>query len=343
MFAATSSATTTGTKAETEAMARRRKANRNRIDGWLVLDKPVGITSNDALTRLKKIFHPEKVGHAGTLDPLASGLLPVAFGEATKTVSFAMDGRKVYRFTACWGEATETDDTEGGVIETSDRRPSAAEIAAVLPEFRGTILQVPPKFSAIKVDGARAYDLARDGEDVELAPREIDVHRLDLVACPDADHAVFEAECGKGTYVRALARDIARRLGTCAHVAELRRLVVGPFDEGDMIPLETLEELGHCAPGGGLTGAHADFVLPVATALDDIPALAVSRQDAARLRRGQGVLLRGRDAPAFSGLVSVTTQGELVAIGEIERGELLPRRVFNLASDASGVTISERT
>ncbi|WP_186395426.1 tRNA pseudouridine(55) synthase TruB [Stappia sp. TSB10GB4] len=324
-------------------MARRRKAARNRIDGWLVLDKPVGITSNEALTRLKKILHPEKVGHAGTLDPLASGLLPVAFGEATKTVSFAMDGRKVYRFTVRWGEATETDDTEGPVVATSDARPAAAEIAAVLPEFTGTILQVPPKYSAIKVDGARAYDLARGGEEVELAAREIDIHRLDLVDCPDRDHAVFEAECGKGTYVRALARDIAERLGTCGHVAALRRLVVGPFDEEDMIPLETLEELGQCAPGMGLTEAHADFILPVETALDDIPALAVSRQDAARLRRGQGVLLRGRDAPAFSGLVSVTTQGELVAIGEIERGELLPRRVFNLAPDTSGADIVERT
>ncbi|MHC5655123.1 tRNA pseudouridine(55) synthase TruB [Stappia sp.] len=312
-------------------MARRRKANRNRIDGWLVLDKPVGLSSNDALTRLKKIFHPEKVGHAGTLDPLASGCLPIAFGEATKTVSFAMDGRKVYRFTVRWGEATATDDTEGDVIATSPVRPDAAAIRAVLPEFTGTIAQVPPKYSAIKVDGARAYDLARGGEEVELAAREIDVHRLDLVDCPDTDHAVLEAECGKGTYVRSLARDIAERLGSRGHVSELRRLLVGPFGEDDMIPLETLEELGQCAPGEGLDEDHARFIMPVQTALDDIPALAVSRQDAARLRQGQGVLLRGRDAPVFTGPVSVTAQGELVAIGEVERGELLPRRVFNLA------------
>jgi tRNA pseudouridine55 synthase len=312
-------------------MARRRKANRNRIDGWLVLDKPVGLSSNDALTRLKKIFHPEKVGHAGTLDPLASGCLPIAFGEATKTVSFAMDGRKVYRFTVRWGEATATDDTEGDVIATSPVRPDAAAIRAVLPEFTGTIAQVPPKYSAIKVDGARAYDLARGGEEVELAAREIDVHRLDLVECPDTDHAVLEAECGKGTYVRSLARDIAERLGSRGHVSELRRLLVGPFGEDDMIPLETLEELGQCAPGEGLDEDHARFIMPVQTALDDIPALAVSRQDAARLRQGQGVLLRGRDAPVFTGPVSVTAQGELVAIGEVERGELLPRRVFNLA------------
>uniref|UniRef100_UPI003BAB87DD tRNA pseudouridine(55) synthase TruB n=1 Tax=Stappia sp. TaxID=1870903 RepID=UPI003BAB87DD len=312
-------------------MARRKKANRNRIDGWLVLDKPVGLTSNEALTRLKKIFHPEKVGHAGTLDPLASGCLPIAFGEATKTVSFAMDGRKVYRFTVRWGEATASDDTEGEVTATSDVRPSRDSILAVLPEFTGTILQVPPKFSAIKVEGARAYDLAREGEEVELDAREIDVHRLDLVECPDADHAVFEAECGKGTYVRALARDLGLRLGTLGHVTHLRRLLVGPFAEEDMIPLETLEDLGQCAPGAGLGEVHAPFIMPVQTALDDIPALAVSRQDAARLRQGQGVLLRGRDAPAFTGPVCVTAQGELVALGEVERGELLPRRVFHLA------------
>ena len=183
----------------------------------------------------------------------------------------------------------------------------------------------------IKVDGARAYDLARDGAEVELAARDITVHRLDLVECPDADHAVFEAECGKGTYVRALARDLGHRLGSCGHVTALRRLLVGPFGEDDMIPLETLEDLGQCAPGEGLDEDHASLILPVATALDDIPALAVSRQDAARLRRGQGVLLRGRDAPAFTGPVCVTAQGELVALGEVERGELLPRRVFHLA------------
>ncbi len=317
--------------ADATDMARRKKANRNRIDGWLVLDKPVGLTSNEALTRLKKIFHPEKVGHAGTLDPLASGCLPIAFGEATKTVSFAMDGRKVYRFTVRWGEATASDDTEGEVTATSDVRPSRDSILAVLPAFTGTILQVPPKFSAIKVEGARAYDLAREGEEVELDAREIDVHRLDLVECPDADHAVFEAECGKGTYVRALARDLGLRLGTLGHVTHLRRLLVGPFAEEDMIPLETLEDLGQCAPGAGLGEVHAPFIMPVQTALDDIPALAVSRQDAARLRQGQGVLLRGRDAPAFTGPVCVTAQGELVALGEVERGELLPRRVFHLA------------
>lgn len=323
-------------------MSRQRKKPRNRIDGWLVLDKPVGLSSNDALTRIKKILHPEKVGHAGTLDPLASGCLPLAFGEATKTVPFAMDGRKVYRFTVRWGIETATDDTEGETVAVSDIRPEPDDIAAVLPEFTGTISQVPPIFSAIKVEGARAYDLARSGEAVELEARPVEIHRLWLVECPSADEAVFEVECGKGTYVRALARDLGRRLGTCGHVTALRRLLVGPFAEEDMIPLETLEDLGQCAPGMGLDEAHASVILPVATALDDIPALAVSRQDAARLRNGQGVLLRGRDAPAFKGLVSVTAHGELVALGEIERGELRPRRVFNIAPVMTGATVIER-
>jgi len=308
----------------------------------LVLDKPVGLSSNDALTRVKKILHPEKVGHAGTLDPLASGCLPLAFGEATKTVPFVMDGRKVYRFEVTFGAETETDDTEGAVIATSEVRPDTAAIAHALSAFRGTILQVPPKFSAIKIGGERAYDLARDGEAVELEARPIDIHRLDILERPDADRVVLEAECGKGTYVRALARDLGRRLGTRGHVSALRRLLVGPFDEEDMIPLENIEKLGQCAPGMGLSEAHASLILPVSTALDDIPALAVVRGDAARLRRGQSVLLRGRDTPSFKGLVSVTSAGELVAIGEIERGELHPRRVFNLAPAAAGATVIEK-
>ena len=329
----------TSDRHDDDSMGRRNKTHRNPVDGWLVLDKPVGLTSNAALTRLKKVLHPQKIGHAGTLDPLASGCLPVALGEATKTVPFVMDGRKIYRFTVRWGVETDTDDTEGAAVATSDLRPAPADIAMVLPEFTGTIRQVPPSFSAIKVDGERAYDLARDGEPVELAAREIDVHRLDMVECPDADHAVFEAECGKGTYVRALARDLGRRLATRGHIVALRRLVVAPFEEADMIPLETIEELGQCAPGAGLSEAHASLILPVATALDDIPALAVSRQDAARLRKGQGVVLRGRDAPAVSGFVSITSLGELVGIGEIERGELLPKRVFNMAASSHAASV----
>lgn len=307
-------------------MARGRK-NRNKIDGWILLDKPLGLTSTQALGRVKRLFNPQKAGHAGTLDPLASGLLPLAFGEATKTVPFVMDGRKVYRFTIRWGAETDTDDAEGSVVERSEIRPSPASIAEILGAFTGVVMQVPPRFSAIKIGGERAYDLARDGEEVDLAARPVDIHRLDLVACPDAYTSVFEAECGKGTYVRALARDMGRRLGAFGHICALRRIVVGPFDEDDMV---TLDELEAAADGAPDTSALGDYVMPVERALADVPELAVNRNDAARLRRGQKVLLRGRDAPAFGGDVYATCAGQLIALAEIDRGELHPRRVFNL-------------
>nr|WP_162901223.1 tRNA pseudouridine(55) synthase TruB [Breoghania sp. L-A4] len=295
----------------------RGKKNRNVVNGWLVLDKPVGLTSTDALTRVKRILNPQKAGHAGTLDPLASGCLPLAFGEATKTVPYIMDGRKVYRFTVTWGAQTATDDTEGAVTATSDVRPDAEAIREVLPEFTGVIEQVPPQFSAIKVDGARAYDLAREGETVELAAREIDVHRLELVDCPDADTAVFETECGKGTYVRALARDMGRRLGTCGHVTTLRRLLVGPFGEDDMITLTELRQMADEA--ADIADVISDLA-PIETALESLMEIPVSLNDEARLRHGQGVILRGRDAPVLSGDVYATAQGRLVAICEVERG-----------------------
>jgi tRNA pseudouridine55 synthase len=307
----------------------RRRDKGRKVDGWLVLDKPVGMTSTEAVARVKRLFGAAKAGHAGTLDPLASGSLPIALGEATKTVSLVMDGRKVYRFTVRWGEETTTDDAEGPVQAVSALRPHEAEIRAVLPEFSGAIMQVPPRFSAIKIAGERAYDLARDGEVVELEPREIVIHRLDLVECPDPDHAVFEAECGKGAYVRALARDMGRRLGTHGHVVALRRLAVGPFGEADMISLEKLEELRHKAGTSGGSGAE-EALLSVATALDDIPALAMTERDAARLRRGQAVILRGRDAPVMSGPAYAIFGGLPVALGEVEKGAFNPRRVFNL-------------
>ncbi|POF34003.1 tRNA pseudouridine(55) synthase TruB [Roseibium marinum] len=314
-------------------MARQKQVKRkkNAINGWLVLDKPFGITSNEALGKLKRIFSPQKVGHAGTLDPRASGLLPVAFGEATKTVPFVMDGRKIYRFQVTWGAETDTDDTEGKVVATSDLRPEPDAINAVLGEFVGTILQVPPKFSAIKVAGERAYDLAREGEEVELAARPIDVHRLDLVECPDADRAVFEAECGKGTYVRALARDLGRRLGTRGHVTELRRLLVGPFGEDDLIGLdEILEAAEELAEGESVEALVAEFVLPVREAMDDLVELAVSEEDAAKIRKGMAVLLRGRDAPLNTEVAFASHATVPVAIGSIEKGRFQPTRVFNL-------------
>jgi tRNA pseudouridine55 synthase len=299
------------------------------IHGWVVLDKPVGMTSTHAVSAVRRLTSARRAGHAGTLDPLASGCLPIALGEATKTVPFVMEGRKRYRFTVRWGEERDTDDAEGRVVETSAARPGEADIRSLLPRFTGTIAQVPPRFSAIKVDGERAYDLARDGEVVELEARPVDIGRLDLVELPDADHAVFEAECGKGTYVRALARDMGRILGTFGHVCALRRTAVGPFGADDMISLERLEPLWHRAAAG--EASLADALKPVETALADIPALAVSRADAARLQRGQAVLLRGRDAPIIRGAVYVTASGLLVALAEVDHGEIVPKRVFNLA------------
>jgi tRNA pseudouridine55 synthase len=299
------------------------------VHGWVVLDKPVGMTSTHAVSVIKRLFTAKRAGHAGTLDPLASGCLPIALGDATKTVPCVMDGRKAYSFTVRWGEERDTDDAEGRVVATSDRRPSAEEIVAQLPAFVGAIEQVPPRYSAIKIEGERAYDIARDGEEFELKPRTVNIERLELEAMADADHSRFRAECGKGTYVRALARDLGRLLGCHGHVSALRRTAVGPFAEGDMISLEGLESLCHRAAFGELS--LADALLPVATALDDIPALAVSRADAARLQRGQAVLLRGRDAPMVRGTVYVTASGSLIALAEVDRGEVVPKRVFNLA------------
>ena len=306
------------------------KRKKRDVHGWIVLDKPIGMTSTYAVSVIKRLFEAKRVGHAGTLDPLASGSLPIALGEGTKTVPFVVDGRKNYQFTIRWGEERDTDDAEGRVAATSALRPDADAIRALLPGFTGTIEQIPPRFSAIKIDGERAYDLAREGEIVELKPRSVEIHQLELVEMPDPDHAVLTAECGKGTYVRSLARDLGRALGALGHVSALRRSRVGPFGEADMISLEQLEALCHRAADGELKQNLADVLLPIETALDDIPALALGRADAARLRRGQAVLVRGRDAPIFRGPVYITTGGRLVALAEIDRGEILPKRVFNL-------------
>ena len=304
------------------------KRDRRDVHGWVVLDKPVGMTSTHAVAVVKRLFNARRAGHAGTLDPLASGGLPIALGEATKTVPYVMDGRKRYRFTVCWGEERDTDDTEGRVTRTSATRPAPESILALLPQFTGTIEQIPPQYSAIKIQGERAYDLARDGETVALQPRPVEIHQLIITDQSDSNQTVFEAECGKGTYVRAIARDMGRILGCYGHICALRRTLCGPFDETDMIPLEQLQALCDRAASG--EGSLADALLPVETALDDIPALAVTRADAARLHRGQAVLLRGRDAPNSSGTVYVTVGGRLLALAELGNGELIPKRVFNL-------------
>ena len=303
------------------------RKRREAVHGWLILDKPYGMTSTQAVGKVRFLFNAEKAGHGGTLDPLASGLLPIALGEATKTVSYAMDGRTVDRFTACWGEERTTDDLEGEVSATSDRRPSGKEIELILPRFTGEIMQAPPAFSAIKVDGERAYDLARAGEAVELAERPILIEALRLVDVPDRDHATFEVTCGKGTYIRSLARDMGRALGTAAHVTMLRRVAVGPFTEDHMISLENLTELGHKAPGGD---AKTGALLPIETVLDGIPALAIDDEQARRLKLGQAVLLRGANAPIAEDAVLVMSGGKPLGIGTIVQGSLKPKRLFNL-------------
>ena len=302
------------------------------VHGWVVLDKPIGMTSTQAVGAIKRLFKCKSAGHAGTLDPLASGCLPIALGEATKTVPFVMESRKIYRFTVRWGEERDTDDADGRPIRTSDKRPTREQIEALLPSYTGTITQVPPQFSAIKVNGERAYDLARDGETVELQARQVEVHSLRIVnsASSDSgpDHTEFETECGKGTYVRSLARDMGRVLGCFGHITALRREAVGSFRQNVMITLEQLTAMCDRAAVG--EGSLADALMPVETALDDIPALAIDRADAARLQRGQAVLLRGRDAPIFRGSVYVTVAGKLIALAEVDRGEIVPKRVFNL-------------
>ena len=309
-------------------MARRKKGNP--VHGWVVLDKPLNMTSTQAVGAVRRAFNAQKAGHAGTLDPLATGILPIALGEATKTVPFAVDGEKAYRFTVRWGAETTTDDAEGPVVNASDARPSVSDIEALLPRFIGDIMQTPPVFSAIKIDGARAYDLARDGEEVILQPRPVYIERFALVEQLDAATSVFEAECGKGTYVRALARDMGRLLGCYGHVIALRRTRVGPFDEATAVTMEQITTAATADATAGDDDAVLKLLAPVEMALTDLPELLVSQTDAASLVRGQAVLIRGRDAPVLSGPAYATSKGRLIALGELDKGALHPTRVFNL-------------
>ena len=303
-------------------MTRRKKGRA--VNGWLILDKPPGMTSTQAVSAVRRLFDARKAGHAGTLDPLATGILPIALGEATKTVPYAVEGEKGYRFTVRWGVETDTDDAEGRPVSTSDARPEPGAVEALLPRFVGEILQTPPAFSAIKIDGERAYDLARAGEVVELEARPVRIDMLKLVEMPSADTAVFEARCGKGTYVRALARDMGRALGCRGHVVALRRTRVASFLEADAVPMVTLQ----VAAEEGEEAARR-LLLPVEAALSDLAVLNVGQNDAARLLRGQTVLIRGRDAPTDTGPTYAICKGHLIAVGRIEKGELHPLRVFN--------------
>ena len=300
-------------------MARKHKGSK--VDGWVVIDKPAGVTSVQALSKARWAFRAGKAGHAGTLDPLATGVLAIAFGEATKTVALAQEGLKTYRFTIRLGQATATDDAEGEVIAESDLRPTDAEIAAALPAYVGEIEQVPPRYSAVKVGGARAYDLAREGVETDLAPRPLHVESLRLVARPDQDHADLELVCGKGGYVRAIARDLGRDLKCHAHVTSLRRIASGGFNLEHAISFEMLDEIRHM---GG-----SEHLLPVSTGLDDIPALAVTAAAAARLREGQAVPVPARDLD-YGDVAWASLDGLPVAIGTFKAGLLHPDRVFNL-------------
>ena len=308
-------------------MGRRHKGQQ--VHGWLNLDKPLGLSSSQAVSRVQRAFDAKKAGHGGTLDPLATGILPIALGEATKTAAYAMDGSKTYYFGVRWGEARSTDDREGEIIETHDHRPAAQQIESSLAAFVGTIEQIPPRYSAIKIDGRRAYDLARRDEAVELKSRRVEVRELRLVDVPDADHAFLSVTCGKGTYVRALARDLAHHLDTVGHVDWLRRTAVGPFTEADAISLDKIELLGHIP-------IDSDLLMPIETVLDDIPALTLTAQEAQRLKHGQSVsVLPVASRSTFKEIeqgdtVCAMSEGRLVALVRIVDGGIHPVRVMNL-------------
>lgn len=303
-------------------MGRRKKGQR--VHGWVVLDKPLDVTSTQAVGKVRRFFDAQKAGHAGTLDPLASGILPIALGEATKTIPYIQDALKIYRFSVTWGQQRSTDDAEGEVVAQSDVRPAQDDILAVLPAFIGDISQVPPAFSALKIDGQRAYDLARDGQDVQLKARPVYIERLELLAARDGE-ADFEMLCGKGTYVRSLARDLALKLGTYGYVSALRRCAVGVFDEDHAISLAILEEM---ADKGDLSAA----LLPIDSGLDDILALSVSDNEAAKLRNGQVLIFASRaDFQRLEGLGSeaIAKCGDKpVAIVSLDGAKVKPGRVF---------------
>ncbi|WP_159945894.1 tRNA pseudouridine(55) synthase TruB [Rhizobium sp. 18065] len=309
-------------------MSKPRKPKGRPISGWLILDKPVDFGSTEAVGKIKWLFNAQKAGHAGTLDPLASGMLPIALGDATKTVPYVMDGRKIYEFTVTWGEERSTDDLEGEATQTSDKRPSEDDIRALLPNYTGVINQIPPQFSAIKIAGERAYDLAREGETVEIPSREVEVFRLTLLNV-ETDKAHFEVECGKGTYVRSIARDLGRDLGCYGHISSLRRSFVAPFAEETMVPLAELVALEAIEDRDARLEALDAFIVDTSEALSALPQIRITEDQAHRLRMGNPIIVRGRDAPVAEPEAVALSGSKLIAIGEIAGGEFHPRRVFN--------------
>lgn len=302
------------------------------LHGWLNLDKSYDLGSTQAVGAVKRILSPKKIGHAGTLDPLATGVLPLALGDATKTVQYMMDARKIYRFTVRFGIQTDTDDIEGDVIARSDMRPEDAAIQACLPNYIGNIEQLPPRYSAIKVNGQRAYDLARAGQEVELKPRQVSIMRFELIERIDAEHAIFEVECGKGTYVRSLARDMSEALGTCGHISALRRLAVGSFHVDDAITLDMLEKSAIQGHPSTLEG----ILHPIERALDDIPAVTLDHTQSQRLRHGQSCFVSpaafqhgGEGSEDMPALYKALQGKRLVALVNRNSRHIAPLRVFN--------------
>ena len=309
-------------------MSKPRKKKGRAVSGWIVLDKPLNMGSTQAVGKLKWLFGAQKAGHAGTLDPLATGILPIALGEATKTVAYIMDGAKSYRFTVAWGNQTSTDDLEGEFIKTSELRPTRDEVEAILPDYIGAVSQIPPQFSAIKIDGARAYDLAREGEKVEIQARIVTIDKLAILEHSN-DKTTFEVECGKGTYVRSLARDMGNQLGCYGHITDLRRTLVDPFEEADCISLQALEQ----ARGEGETpdfDALDSLLLETGDAMADLPRVDLTDEQAHRIKMGNPALLHGRDAPIAEDEACAFSRGQLIAIGQISRGEFQPKRVLNI-------------
>jgi tRNA pseudouridine55 synthase len=310
------------------------------IHGWVVLDKPEDVTSTDAVAIVRRLFNANKAGHAGTLDPLASGILPIALGEATKTVPWLMEADKAYDFTVRWGVSTATQDREGQVVATSAVRPDRAAIERVLAGFVGEIDQIPPAYSAIKIDGERAYDLARDGQEVELKARRVVLHEAHLLECPNPDEAVIRVRSGKGFYIRALVRDLAQHLGAEGHVGKLRRTAVGPFRADGATTLDALKDLVH-------KGAAFECLKPVETALADIPALAINGEDAFKLKQGRPIVLlphvvetlKGQFRPRIiagqdaSRAAVALFEGKAVALGDVRAGRFSPTRVFHLSEE----------
>lgn len=309
-------------------MARQRKKKGRPISGWLVLDKPYDFGSTEAVSKIRWLFKAQKAGHAGTLDPLASGMLPIALGEATKTVPYIMDGRKIYQFAVTWGEERTTDDLEGTVIKQSDARPDINVIEAILPEFLGVISQVPPQFSAIKINGERAYDVARSGDKMDIPARDVEIFRLDIIDSEDKNITRFEVECGKGTYVRSLARDFGRKLECFGYISELRRSSVLPFEQSELVPLSELIALEEIEDDDERLEKLDQYLIDTKEALSDLPHIAVSSDQAIRIRNGNSVMIAGANAPINEHEVFATDKGKLLAIGEINFGEFKPKRVF---------------